>query len=300
MDEGACCQLAAAANALSTCLHNPVHGFGYCDWIVMLPHSGDSPTSLLEQCNGFRVTFTRPRELGLPPCGVGLRCGAMFRAGVPETAINEHSHMCSEEDDISPTRQGPQRSDVHPVPQTQPVKLAAQRELRWGVPLAHIAHAPADHGRGGAWRWISREHLVPRFQTDKGHVDFSFTGLSANTGASSASRSDTLTISRPRTSTKLLRRSSGTRRSHGLAGRPRQGMRRVCRDDAHRRRGFHILSRWRRLSCSTGTKAVRAESTRRIHLVSSHRASQGSVRPTGAVVEDSGTRHTHQGGKLPQ
>ena len=300
MKEATRSQLAAPASALFTRLHNPMHGFGDCEWIFMLPHSDDRPTGLLEQHDSFRVTFTRPRELGLPPFGIGLRRRAMFGAGVPETAIDEHGHMCTEEDHVSPTAQGPQRSNVHPIPQTQSVKLPAQRDLRWGVPLAHIAHAPADNGRRGAWRWNGRQHLVPRFQTDKDHVDFALTGLSADPRAWSSSRSGTLTIPRPRTSTAVLRRSSRARRSDGLAGRPRRGMRLMLCDDSHRRRGSHILSRSTLMGCSTGTKAVRAESTGRLRLVSSHTAIQGSVRPTGSVVEGSGARHAHQGGGLPR
>ena len=242
-------QLAASARPSFACSHKAVDPFGDRQWILVLPHSDDRPTGVLEQRDSFRVTFTGARELGLPPFGIGRRCCAVYRAGVPEAPVYEHGHTCTEEDDIRSAWQGRKRSDVHPIPKPQSVEHSPEPHLRRSIPLAHVAHPVADEWRRCPRRGSGPQLLIRRLQMDKLIAALALVGLSATATASSPSRSSTRRLAGWRGSANLDGAASATiTRVEGdpaaaqmrpevlWSGRKRCRVRPVCSDDSHPRR----------------------------------------------------------------
>ena len=309
MKEAARRQLAGPASPSFSFIDKPVDRSGDGQWILVLPHSDDRPTGFFEQCDGLRVTFTGSRELGLPPFGIGRRRCAVFRAGVPKAPVYEHSHTCAEEDHVRSASQGPQRSGVHPIPEPKSVEFLAERQLRWSIPLAHVAHPLADEWRRCPRRWTDLQLRVSKLQMDKPCAALSLAGLSRSAITWLPSRSSTLEIARrPSTvnlgrtaSSNILRTEEGATAASLTPEASRSGtklrrVRLVCCDDSYPRRGSPMPSRSIHTAFSTGIKAVRANSTKELRVVSSNPAIHGSERPTKQMVEDSGEWRAHQVG----
>lgn len=301
-------QLAASARPSFAFSYKAVDPLGDGQWVLVLPHSDDRPTGVLEQRDGFRVTFTGARELGLPPFGIGHRGCAVYRAGVPEAPVYEHGHTCTEEDDVCSAWQGRKRSDVHPIPKSQSVEHSSERHLRRSIPLAHVAHPVADEWRGCPRRGSGPQLLIRRFQMDKHYAAFALVGMSASATAWSPSRSSARGLAGRRGSANLDGAASATlTRMEGDAtaaqmmpevfrsGRKRRKVRPVCCNDLHPGRGLHMASQSNGIDCSTGIKVGRADGESGLRLVSSPTATQAIERPAGPVVEAPGNRHLVSG-----
>lgn len=96
---------------------------------------------------GLAVPNDVAGELGRPPLGVGGRGSLVFRAAVPEAAVDEHGdHGAGEQDVRATTRQAGQRV-IDAVAEPERVEFATQEQLRRCVAPGLAGHS---NGRGGA------------------------------------------------------------------------------------------------------------------------------------------------------
>lgn len=68
----------------------------------MLPHADDLPAGSLKSVFVTPVTLDVCVQLDTPIITTRLRARAMLGTAMPETAIKEHEHASSSEDDIRP------------------------------------------------------------------------------------------------------------------------------------------------------------------------------------------------------
>jgi hypothetical protein len=94
--------------------------------VLMLPDPEHGPPEFDEMCVGFSVALHVASEFEGPPGGVGLGCGLVFGAAVPEAAVHEHGELLPGEQDVcAPARESRQHC-IHPVAQTPCVQESAQ------------------------------------------------------------------------------------------------------------------------------------------------------------------------------
>lgn len=309
MKRSAHSRLAAPANALSSCLHKHLDLLRDGQWILVLPHSDCRPTSFLEQSDSFRVPFTGPCELGLPPFGIGHRRRAVFRAGMPKAPVYEDGHICAEEDYVRSASERRQRPSVHPVPQPHSVEFSTQRQFRRSVPLAHIPHPPADKGRRCPRRWSGPQLPIPKLQTEMPFVSFAIAGMSVRATAWPPFQSNTIHFPRLQGSESLggTASSSITREAEDstmVLGTPnvsspsmkRRRVKLVCCDNFCPGRVTHMPSRWSFVDCSPAFGAARVGSIRGTSLISFLTAIQGSAQRSGPALEEPGDWRARQGG----
>ncbi|HEX6666985.1 MAG TPA: hypothetical protein VF081_10375 [Solirubrobacterales bacterium] len=121
------------SNALSTtdpwpgisCPTTPLHLSGYrlsrCLRVSVLPEPQNHPTGLLKLFVGIAIPDLIRSELLLPEGAVGLWHGAVLRATVPKTTVNEHRHLETREDDVRTAATSRQHGSIDPKSQPTPV-----------------------------------------------------------------------------------------------------------------------------------------------------------------------------------
>src|ERR1700733_15665878 len=77
-----------------------VHAIGHLVRRLVLPSAKDPPTRFGQTGVGVAVSSDVALEFCAPVRRVGPRCGAMFRAAVPEAAVDEHSELLADENDV--------------------------------------------------------------------------------------------------------------------------------------------------------------------------------------------------------
>lgn len=109
----------------------------------VLPHSHDIPARRDESHVGGSVSFHIPAKFRRPVPLVGRRLPAVFRAYVPEAAVDENGHLFRGEDDVGtdldPIKVEP---EILAVPEAESVQGTAQCYLRLGASPAVGAHVP--------------------------------------------------------------------------------------------------------------------------------------------------------------
>lgn len=128
-------------------------------WILMFPKTQHEPSLLSEAHCRVQVALTVAANLLLPIVGVTCSLRVVFRAAVPEAAVEEYCDLLSWKDEVCGAPQTRDGSGGHPVAKPQSMHGPAQGELGPGVPAPVRLHA-----RSSAW---SR---CPRF-TRFGHTD---------------------------------------------------------------------------------------------------------------------------------
>ena len=94
--------------------------------VLMLPDPEHRPPEFDEMRVGFSVALHVAGELRTPPGGIGLGCGSVLGAAVPEAPVHEHSELLPWEHDVcAPARESRQHC-IHPVAQTPCVQESAQ------------------------------------------------------------------------------------------------------------------------------------------------------------------------------
>jgi hypothetical protein len=61
----------------------------------MLPNSHDGPACFLQRPGDFPISLAVPGQLGTPVICIGPRDGPVGWTAMPETPINENSHLAS-------------------------------------------------------------------------------------------------------------------------------------------------------------------------------------------------------------
>ena len=97
--------------------------------VLMLPDPEHGPPEFDEMRVGFSVTLHVASELGGPPGGVGLGCGLVLGATVPEAAVHEHGELLPGEQDVCASARESRQHRIHPVAQTPRVQESAQGPL---------------------------------------------------------------------------------------------------------------------------------------------------------------------------
>jgi hypothetical protein len=59
---------------------------------------------------------------------------------VPEASVDKDGNSCREKDEISPTADTPNRSDVDPIPKSKPMRGLSNSELGGGITTPNRAH----------------------------------------------------------------------------------------------------------------------------------------------------------------
>jgi hypothetical protein len=110
---------------------------------LMLPDPHHRPACLLECGCLSPIALTRTADLGLPERPIGHWHLAMFRAAVPEAAIDEHRHASPRKDDV---RSYSLASGNHPEILAKPQALPMQRRPKRHL-WSRVAAGVGLHGR---------------------------------------------------------------------------------------------------------------------------------------------------------
>jgi len=168
--------------------------------VLMLPDAHHGPPGLGEAPIGIVVAQNVAGELRYPVPGIRLRRRPVFRAGVPEAAIDEDGHLRSGKGHVGASTHAKEgKREVDPVAEASCEEDPAQGDLRGGRGCALRAHAVA--GIGGARAGATSR---PCF----GHAP-SITRIATSLRSTSRMRWSSHLLAMPRKSS--LERSSGTR-----------------------------------------------------------------------------------------
>lgn len=130
----------------------PENGFSdaVCDLcrLLMLPEAQDHPPGRLQHLGGLAVACHCVLKLPRPELGVGPRPCPMYRAGMPEAAINEYGDLLTAEHQVGSASQRRVRTGVHPISQPEAVHGRSNSHFRTGVAAGIRAHRPAGRLRG--------------------------------------------------------------------------------------------------------------------------------------------------------
>lgn len=114
--------------------------------LFVLPDTDDDPTGRDQPTVGVPVPFYVGRELVGPPLAIRLGSGGVDWTAVPEAAVDVDGHTGAAEYDVRSPAKPRDGRDVHPVAQSSPPKLAAEREFRLGIPSPLGLHARSRRG----------------------------------------------------------------------------------------------------------------------------------------------------------
>ena len=196
MKRSARSRLASPANALPSCLHKPLDLLCDGQRIFVLPHSDCLPTSFLEQGDSFCVTFSGPRELGLPPFGIGHRCRAVFRTGMPKhPSTNTATHALKKTTSARHRRNGSGRACTRYL---SPIRWSSLRNAssggvsRWRTFRIRL-RTRGDDALGGG---VARSYLSPGFKWKCTILSLAIAGMSVRATARSPFQSNAIQIPR--------------------------------------------------------------------------------------------------------
>ncbi len=113
--------------------------------VLVLPDVQRLPTDFTKADVVASITGDVGSELRCPPFAIRLRTHAVLRAGVPETAVNEHCKSKPRHHEIGPPGEV---SSVEPEPHPACVQSSAQFHLWPRVPDPLTRHEGADLIRG--------------------------------------------------------------------------------------------------------------------------------------------------------
>jgi hypothetical protein len=116
--------------------NNVLDLLGHNARIFMFPGPDDKPARLGQRPVSIGVPGADPRQFILPPCGVGLRTGAMLGAAVPKTPVDVDGYPLAGENYVRAPGTSWNRSAVHAVPKTESVQGLSHRQLGRRVPSA--------------------------------------------------------------------------------------------------------------------------------------------------------------------
>lgn len=110
--------------------------------ILMFPYTNAQPAC----CRQPFVRLAVPGEVGSelmgPPLAVPRRNSRIYRAGMPEAAVNEYLNLCSDETDITTTPGHAEQWQLDSIPHPQSTGLSAQFHLGTGVLHLLAGHPP--------------------------------------------------------------------------------------------------------------------------------------------------------------
>lgn len=122
------------------------------EWYV-LPQPDDTPPSRLKSFVGGPVALDVPAQLRSPVPLVAGRLPTVFRADMPEAAVNEDRDLARSEHDVRTDTNafGEIEPEVLAVPVALSVERAAQGDLGFGVGPAVRPHVPRSSLAGRPW-----------------------------------------------------------------------------------------------------------------------------------------------------
>lgn len=113
---------------------------GNADWIFVLPEAEDLPAASRELCIHTTVPPNVSVQLLRPPLLVRLRPGCVFGAAMPETTVDEDSHVQLPPHDVSLASEVGFRSAVDAIADTTRMQNFSDMQLRLSVTTTLATH----------------------------------------------------------------------------------------------------------------------------------------------------------------
>lgn len=120
--------------------------------VLMLPDAHYGPARAGQGLVGRDVAYNVPAQFRCPVPLVGCRLAAMYRADVPEAAVNKDSDLAAREDDVGADADPCEvKSVILPEPKASRMQRRPKRDLRLCVRSAVRPHVPRPAWADRQW-----------------------------------------------------------------------------------------------------------------------------------------------------